>query len=108
MTKSYNLFNRIDNAKDIGNLRNSNYPCLGIQQRFQFVKIKMPLFINVKDLQCSPFPLAEHLPRNNVGMMLGLGNDDLIAFPDESLTERKGDKVDGSSRSRSEYHLFTG
>ncbi len=87
MTNLYNFLNRIDNAKNIGNLGDSDNLRLWIQQRFQSVKIQMTIIINMKNPQCSPFPLTKHLPRNNVGMVLCLGNDDLIAFVDESITE---------------------
>ena len=66
----------------------------------------MAILVHVQDPQNSAFSLAKHLPRNNVGMVLGLGNDDLVALIDECLSERECHKVDGSCGSGSENYLF--
>ena len=54
----------------------------------------MTFIINAQNFQYSFLPAAEHLPRNNVGMMFRLGHNYLITFTHESFAERESDKID--------------
>ena len=64
-------------------------------QGFEFIDAKVSILGNRQYLHRGMLPLAQHLPGHDVGMMLGLGNDNLIALVHESLSEGKGDQVDG-------------
>ena len=82
---------------DFGALRN---------QFLQGLDLQAAEFVNLKDLKHGLFPLAEELPRDDVRVVLGDGDDDLVPFPDERFAETGSDQVDGHRGPGGEDDLF--
>ena len=64
------------------------------------------MIIDGNDLKYTSDLLAKHLPGNDIGMMLHVGNDDLIAFFQEMPAVRLGNKIEGFCRTLGENDLF--
>ena len=69
-----------DGPKRIRNLRKRNEPCARPQELLIFVEHHLPAIIDRRHAQPRAFFRAEHLPWNDVGVMLEPSDDDLIVF----------------------------
>ena len=95
MTNTYNVFDRVNNPQYIGDLRDGDQlGFLGEQVRQQ-IGPQMAFLIYRKHLQHRAFSLAHHLPGNDVTVMLGRGNDNLVSLSDESLAIGERNEIDG-------------
>ena len=56
--------------------------CLFVQPRIQNIDLKNSVFIHWDDFQFCAGSLAQHLPRNDVGMMFQIRNNDLVILLD--------------------------
>ena len=77
-------------------------------QFLQLLHLKDAIFVNVKHFKGGSFSLTKHLPRYDVGVMLGYRNYYFIAFMDKCLAKRKSHKIYRSGSSGSEHNLFPG
>ena len=64
------------------------------QQRRQLLRAQAAGIVDRQDLENGALALAEHLPGHDVGVMLRLGDDDLVSFADEGFAETEGHQVD--------------
>ena len=96
MTNTYNLFNRVYNPKDVGNVSYRDEFGSLADQRLQFLYFKVPFVVNSKNFKLRSFSLAKHLPRNNVGVVLFLRDNDLISLHNQDFSQGKSDKINGS------------
>ncbi len=96
MTNIYNLLYRINQSKHIGNVSDAYEFCLLRKEGLQHIESETSVVIDRKHSQYSFLPPAKQLPWNDIGMMLGFGNDYLVALTYERFTERICHKIDGS------------
>ena len=78
-----NLFDRIDSAERIRNVSDGYELRLLAQQRVVFIHQQFARVVHRNDAQPGALLFAEHLPRNNVGVMLHRRDDDFVARTDE-------------------------
>ena len=95
MTNIYNLFDGIDKAQDIGDMGHADQLRPGSQQARQQVQAKVPGIIHRKHLQRRALALAEQLPGHDVGVVLRLADDDLVAIPDKGFAKTERHQVEG-------------
>ena len=96
MTDIYNFFYRINDPEHIGNVGDGDDLCAACYKGRKIIDFQVALIINTQHLQSRFLPLAKHLPRDDVGMMLFFRNDNLVSLPHENFTERKSYKINGS------------
>lgn len=72
-------------------------------QGVELGNLQISILVDRKDFQDGALAGTEHLPGNNIGMVLGLRYDDLVAGMDKRFAEGKSDQVDGCGRTGSEY-----
>ena len=101
------FFHRVHEAEHIGNLGNGDKPGLFREQAGKHLEAQIAVFIHRKYLQMSAFPLAKHLPGNDIGVMLRLADQNLVALADKSFSEAVGDQIDGSRRPGSKDDFLT-
>ena len=105
MTKFYNFLYRVYQPKHIGNMGKADQFSPGVQKALQIIKRKMSVLINSPHPELCSLFFAEHLPGNDIGMVLAFGNYDFIAGLDEFTAERVANKVDRSGGAGSENNL---
>ena len=94
MTNSYNILHRIDKAQDIGNMRDADKLRTRRQQRGQRLHAEMTAVVHRKHLQDGTFPLAQHLPGYDIGMVLRFADNDFVFFADKRFAKTEGHQVD--------------
>ena len=80
----------------------------GFEQLFVLIEQDLAIVIDGGYAQASTLFRTQHLPGNNIGVMLNPTNDDFIALIDVTPSPCLGDQVDGLGRAAHEYDLFRG
>ena len=75
---------------------------------FQIFYRQYTVFANVEHFENGFFALAKQLPGNDIAVMFGHRNYDLVSLVDKRFTKGEGHEVDGSCCSGSEYDFFPG
>ena len=88
-----NLLDRIDEAKDVRDFRDGDDLRLLRDLLLRFLDGKPTVLFEVHVLQDSALRLGNHLPRHEVRVMLGDGDDDLVTRLDIRETVAVGDEV---------------
>ena len=73
---------------------------------FQILGQQGTVFVSLKDFKNGLLAGAHHLPGDDVGMMLGNGNYDLVPPLDKGLAKREGNQVYGGGCSGGKHYLF--
>ncbi|MCY1244258.1 hypothetical protein D9M72_573230 [compost metagenome] len=81
-----------------------NHFCLFRKQSVKPLHDQFSLFVHRDNRQLSARPFAQHLPRNNIGMMLQSRNHHLIPWFQER-SKPISDQIDAMRRSRRKKHL---
>jgi len=97
---------RHDGAGDVGHVRDRDHLRAWRERRLEGVEIEAAVVAHVDELQHRALPLAQEVPRHDVGMMFENGDDDLVARADYRRGEGRGDEVDGLGRALGEDDLF--
>lgn len=85
--------NGIVQSENVGNLGNRNHPGAVVDQRFELFYFKPSVRVHRKDPDLRLLSFAVELPRDQIGMMLLLGNYDIVPLPQRILGEAVCDKV---------------
>ena len=101
-----NLFDRIDGAERIRNVSDGYELRLLAQQRVVFIHQQFARVVHRNDAQPGALLFAEHLPRNNVGVMLHRRDDDFVARADELAAIAMHDQVHAFSGAAHKDALF--
>lgn len=103
---------RIDDRAQVGprpehvrRLRNAYDARAGIDQFVEPAGFERSGIVERKHSQLRPLALAEHLPRNDVRMVLHLGRNHVVALSDEMPAEAVRDQIDRGGRPRREDDL---
>ncbi len=83
-----------DGAERVGNLSEGDEARLGTEQLVIFVEQDLSGVVHGGDAQARASFGAEHLPGNDVGVVLEPGDDDFIAFVDILAAPALRDEVD--------------
>ena len=102
MTNSYNLFDGIDDAQDVGNLGDAHQPRARRQQARQQVQAEVSGIVHGQHLQRGALAPAKQLPGHDVGVVLRFADDDLVTGAHEGFAEAVRDEVDGGRGARGE------
>ena len=89
------LFRRRRRAEDVRHMRDRDELRFRREQRAIGVEIDLAVIGNIEPFQHRAFALAQQVPRDDVRMMLGDGEDDLVALRDFRCAHRVGDEVEG-------------
>ena len=85
---------RIDGAESVGDVREGDDPSASGQQAFEFVASERAGVVDRCNLQDCAGRLAEHLPGHDVGMVLHLRDQDLVARSKLAAPPGLSDEVD--------------
>src|ERR1051325_2217989 len=96
------LFDRIDGAESIGDVRDRYQLRSRVQQSVVLVEYQLARIIHRDHSQPRAFFFTQHLPGNNVGVMFHGGNDDLVTFANELATVTMHHEIDAFSRASNE------
>lgn len=104
---------RVDNpaqfgpcAERIRRLRHGDGARTPVEQRRQQFGAQTPFVVEGQHPDFGPFAFAQHLPRNDIGVVLHFADDDVVARTDEFLAPRIGHRIERSRRAGRENHLF--
>src|SRR3546814_5659566 len=91
-------------SSDLGvrHMRDGDQPGLRRQQLFVFGEQQLAVVADRRHLQDQPLLVAQELPGYDVGVMLQLGDHDLVARLQELAAVGRGDEVDRSEEHTSE------
>jgi len=92
------LFDRIDRAKRIGNVRDGNELRFFAEQFHELFQNQFAAIINRNDAQRRTDLFGEQLPWHDVRMMLQFTDDDFIARTDVFASVTLRDEIDGLGR----------
>ncbi len=82
-------------AQRIRHLSDRDQDRTGIQQAQELIENELPARVDGRDLECAARLLAEHLPGNDVRVMLQAGDQDLVAGLEARPPISLGDQIDG-------------
>ena len=88
------LFDRDDGAENVGHLGHRHQLGLGPQQFFVFLHEEITGIVDGHDLDDDPRFVPEQLPGHDVGVMLHMGEDNLVAFLEEFASIGMGYQID--------------
>ena len=77
-----------------------------IEQRRQQIQLQRAISIERNNAQLCAYAGAQHLPRNNVGMVLHLANDNVITCPHIATAPTVGYQVNTLRRTTHKHQLF--
>ncbi|AEW73302.1 hypothetical protein EcWSU1_01864 [Enterobacter ludwigii] len=89
-----NRCHRVLGSQHVRNLGHGHQPRTRIQQRVELLKLEGAINIQWDHPQLRTDTLTEHLPRHDIGMVLHLGDDDVIPRVDLRVAPAVGNKVD--------------
>src|SRR6202044_1452281 len=95
-------------AQGIRNLGERYQPRLWTKELLVLIEQNLAIVVDGGYTQASTLFRTQHLPGNNIGVMLNPTDDDLIALIDVAPSPCLGDQVDGLGRAAHEYDLFRG
>ena len=97
---------RHDRAGDIRHVRHGDHLGSRRQSCLERVEVEAAVVAHVDEFQHCALPLAQEVPRHDVGVMLQDRDDDLVAFLDHRAGEGRRDEVDRLGRAFGEDDLF--
>src|SRR5437867_5643678 len=99
------LVDGIHGAEGIGNVRNGDDTGLRSKKFFVLLKKELSPIADRHDTEPGPLLLAKDLPRNDIGMVFHLGDEDLITRPDMLAAKAGGYQIDTFRRAPHEDNL---
>ena len=94
LRQSRHLGDRDDRAEHVRHMGDGDQLRAVGQQGGEFFEIELPVVLHRRDLEHDPLAVAQQLPGHDVGVVLHLGNDDLVARRKMGLGPGAGDQVD--------------
>ena len=73
-----NLLHRVDGAKRVGEMADGDKLRFGAEKLLELLHDQFAAIIDGRHAQLRAFFLTQHLPRNNVGMVLHRGDQNFI------------------------------
>ncbi len=92
------LLDGVDGADAVRDVRERDELGPRPQEHLEALLVEPPIVVDGHELQVGVLLLAEQLPRDEVGMMLELGQDDGVGLAQVATTPAVGDKVDRLGR----------
>src|SRR5207248_3269973 len=99
------LLDRIYRAERVRDVADADELRSFVQERVELVEEKLARVVHRDDSQARALLLAEHLPGDEVRVVLHLGDDYLVAFADELSTVAVHDEVYAFGHAAHEYAL---
>ena len=99
------FFDGINGAEGVGNVHHGNELRALVQERIEFFHDHFARIVDRHDLEHGTGFLAEHLPRHDVGVVLHVGDEDLVALADVLAAVGLGHDVDGLGRAARKHNL---
>ena len=97
---------RVFRSQHVRHMRDSQQSGTLIKQRRERIQLQRAVRIERNDAQFRPCTRAQHLPGDNIGVVLHLADDDVIASPNILRPPAVGNKVDALCRPAHEHQLF--
>ena len=91
------VFKRVANTQNVGGMDHADEFCT-LKSVMECVHIECEMLGDGHVAKFHTSLLCEHLPGNNIGMVLHLGQDDGVALGQVRTTPSMGDEVDGLGR----------
>jgi hypothetical protein len=91
-------FNRVDRAERVRNVRDGDHLDALVEHPRELFDQQLAVVVDLDHAQLRPLLFAEHLPRDDVRVVLHRGDDDLVAFVDEFAAVTLRDEVDAFGR----------
>lgn len=88
------IFDRIDRAKYITNVRHADNASTFGEEPFVFVEQQLAAVVYRDDAKLDTLAHLQQLPGDDVAVVLHGGDDDLVAFAEEGFAEAGGEQVD--------------
>ncbi len=76
-----------------------------VEQPVELIHEELAVVVDGDHAQDRAGGVAEHLPRHDVGVVLHVGDENLVARPERRAAEAVGDEVDGLRRAAGEDGL---
>ena len=95
-------------SQGIGDVGEGDEFSARIQEPFVVLQDTWPRSSTGSDAQLGVFFFAEHLPGDDVGVMLEMGDDDLIVFLDVLFAPALGDEIDRFGGAADEDYFVRG
>ncbi len=95
----------VDRAERVGYVRDGQQPNGVVHERVKRVEFEFAPVVDRRNDEFGPGLLADQLPGNDVGVMLEMGDEHLVAGAELRPAEALRDEVDGFRRAAGEYHL---
>ena len=97
-----------DGPEDVGALRHRDQLGPLGHGREHLIRRDRPVRVGIDPNEPDPLPFAQEMPRDDVGVMLGHGQDDLVALDHARRGPAIGDHVDALGRAGVEHDLILG
>ncbi|MNX78856.1 hypothetical protein D3C86_1104650 [compost metagenome] len=101
-----NLFYRIDRPQRIRDISYSNQLRSFVNKVLIGVHIELPLIIHRNNTDLTAFFITEHLPRNNIGVVLHCRNNNFISRMDKCSAIAGSNQIDTIGRPLRDNHLL--
>lgn len=88
------IFDRIDRAKYITNVRHADNAGTFGEEPFVFVEQQLATVVHRDDAKLDALAHLQQLPGDDVAVVLHGGDDDLVALAEEGFAEAGGEQVD--------------
>ena len=98
----------VDKSEHVGCVADADDSRTLAKQSGQQVKAQGAAVADRQHAEFSPFAGTEHLPGHDVGVVLGLGDDDLVAFLYKCFSKAPGGKVQRMGSAGGEDDFLTG
>ena len=95
MSKLNDFAQRVHRAQGIRHMGHGHDACARRQQLFECVELELAGVVDGRHAEVRAFFFTEHLPRDNVGVMLHGGDEHLVAFAHVGAAVCLGDEIDG-------------
>ncbi len=95
----------IDRAERVRYVSNRNHLCARTEQPLELVEDQLALVIDWGDAQFCPLLFAEHLPWDDIGVVLHRRDEHFIIGADMSPPVGLSDEIDGFGRAAHKHNL---
>ena len=95
----------VDRAEHVAHVRHADEACTLREQAAVGVEVECAVVVHGDDAQVHSLALTEHLPGNDVAVVLHGRDDDFVACMAEGFAEREGQQVDAFGRAAGEDDL---
>ena len=106
MGDTYDVLNGIDNAQYVADMGDRDKARAVVEEVSESVDIQREVVAKGNDAQSGVLAFAEHLPRDDVGMVLEVADNDFVALVNERLTETESQHIKAIGGAFGEDYFF--